>query len=149
MKAAIFLCLLTILTACGTTGPIPIVAHMPSRAASACQVNAVTNGNVVRAQCDDGPEVAVRFLHYDTPGRLEPQCRAEARAAKEAQAYLAGLLQNGKIIVPKLHGRDRHDHVLATLEIDDVHLHDLMIESGLAAPYAGGPRIDWCARLRK
>ena len=33
-----------------------------------------------------------------------------------------------------------------TLEIDGVDLGDILVAEGLAAPYRGGPRPDWCAR---
>ncbi|MCV6587238.1 MAG: hypothetical protein OIF47_17050 [Marinibacterium sp.] len=135
------------LAGCGGSDALPVLAHIPNRDASACVITEVIEGELVRARCDGAPLV-VRFLHYDTPDLAEAECRAEARAARMAQAHLVEILEGAALIVPKTHGRNRFDEVLVTIEIDRVPLHERMIGAGMAVPYSGGPQIDWCAQLR-
>lgn len=101
-----------------------------------------------------GEPTRVRLLRIDTPekGRFA-HCPEEDAAGRAATAKLTDLIANGGGIVwIKARGKDQYNRPLVEAEISvrrkRVNLSDAMLASGLAAPYDGGRKSDWCLRLR-
>jgi len=40
--------------------------------------------------------------------------------------------------------RGKYFRILADVEADNINLADLLLKKGLAVPYNGGTKIDWC-----
>jgi endonuclease YncB( thermonuclease family) len=137
----------TLLLAACTAAPVEPIAHVPTRANSACAILEVIDGETVRTRCADG-EALVRLLHFDAPDLAAARCRAERRAARAAARELERILGTAEVIATDVQGRDRFDRVRVAVKVDDTPLSQRMIDTGLAVPHRGGAGIDWCARLR-
>jgi endonuclease YncB( thermonuclease family) len=135
--------LLTVQVAPAAAGE-KLVGPVPAR------VDRVIDGDTiaVRAQVWLGQEVTVlvRIEGTDTP-ELRGGCPAEKAAAARAKALMVS--EAGHQVM--LHDI-RHDkyagRVLARVmneKSDD--LASVLIDAGLARPYEGGQRVDWCALL--
>lgn len=124
--------------------PVPVSA--PTSEAAACAVLRVVDGDTVEMACGAGAFRA-RLTGFDTPEAHAPGCRAEARAAAAATARLQALVARAARVEADLGGVDRYGRRLVALRLDGVAVGPLLISEGLAVPYSGGRRIDWCARL--
>lgn len=137
--------------------PALVTAQLQSAAAEerlpgpvAAEVERVIDGDTiaVRAQVWLGQHISVlvRIEGADTP-ELRGGCPAEKAAAARAKALLTSEAGHQVLL------RDiRHDkyagRILARVANDKgADLAGVMIEAGLARPYDGGERVDWCALL--
>lgn len=93
----------------------------------------------------------VRARHFDTPEKGDlARCEAERRAAAAAGAMARRLLPRGAVVGLFDLGRDRYGRLLASVTLADGRdLAAVMIGAGLAVPYEGGKRIDWCRPCRR
>jgi micrococcal nuclease len=115
---------------------------------TACAIVKVTDGDTVRVRCASGYETPLRLMGYDTPETFRPGCWQEEVLGKRATAWLRTRLRAARRIeVIEIAGSDRYDRVLVRLAVDGQDVGAGLIAAGLAAPYDGGRRIDWCARL--
>lgn len=120
---------------------------LPDAAAGpACQVLHVTDGDTLHLDCGAG-RFKARLLGFDTPESHEPRCPAEARAARAATEELRRLVARAPVTAQS-HGHDRYGRTLVRLTAGGQDVAQAMIASGLALPYDGGRRPDWCARLQ-
>ncbi|TIX83166.1 MAG: thermonuclease family protein, partial [Mesorhizobium sp.] len=103
----------------------------------------------IRAIDGDTIEVAgevIRFVNIDAPETKFAKCDAERRMGLVAKRELQNLL--GLVFIKRL-GKDKYDRTLAFLETSDgKDIGAIMMDLGLAVPYAGGKRMDWCAPVR-
>ncbi len=85
-----------------------------------------------------------RLLGFDTP-EMKARCPSELYRAIRATYFLKWqLLKAGKIsALPRDH--DRYGRRLVFVVVDGRPLSDVMIEAGMARPYAGGKRRGWCS----
>lgn len=127
--------------------PRPLPAAVPG--GDACRVARVIDGDTVDLRCGAGAAFRARLTGYDTPESFEPGCRAEAEAARAATARLRALVAGAATVEARLGGTDRYGRRLVGLGLDGRDVGAVLIGEGLAVPYAGGPRIDWCARLAR
>ncbi len=111
-----------------------------------CQVSRVTDGDTVNLVCD-GSAHRVRLLGLDTPELFSPRCPAERAAGVQARSALLRLVAAGPVTSVRFQGTDRYGRDLARVSVAGRDLSQAMIDLGLALPYAGGRRPDWCARL--
>ncbi len=90
----------------------------------------------------------VRARHFDTPEKGDrAKCDAERARAAEATAEARRLLPRGTAVLLSDLGRDRYGRLLATVTLPDgTDLTTWFIRRGLAHPYEGGRKADWCAR---
>lgn len=127
--------------------PAQIGAPGRSSDTSDCRVVSVVDGDTVDMTCAGTGPFRARLTGYDTPESHEPGCAAEARAARQATARLRTLLADARSLAPRIGGVDRYGRRLVRLSVGGQDVGRLLIAEGLAVPYRGGPRIDWCARL--
>jgi endonuclease YncB( thermonuclease family) len=128
----------------GTPGP-PDVPARP--AGGSCTVLRVVDGDTVEMACPAAGRFRARLTGYDTPESFAPRCPAEARAARRATERLRGLVAASRGLEARLGGWDRYDRRLVRLRLDGRDVGATLIAEGLAVPYRGGARPDWCARL--
>jgi endonuclease YncB( thermonuclease family) len=107
----------------------------------------VVDGDTVDMTCPGEGRFRARLTGYDTPESFEPRCAAEAQVARAATTRLRGLVREAGSVDAQLGGRDRYDRRLVRLSLDGRDVGATLIAEGLALPYNGGPRPDWCARL--
>ena len=112
-----------------------------------CQIARVIDGDTVAMSCAGSGPFRARLVGYDTPEAFEPACAAEAQAARAAKTRLSTLVASAQTVDAQVSGTDRYGRRLVRLAIDGRDVGDVLIAEGLAVPYGGGRRIDWCARL--
>ncbi len=122
--------------------PVPVASTAPS-----CRVVNVVDGDTVDMTCPGEGRFRARLTGYDTPESFEPRCAAEAQVARAATVRLRSLVRAAGDVEAQLGGRDRYDRRLVRLALDGRDVGATLISEGLAVPYRGGPRPDWCARL--
>ncbi|WP_265587162.1 thermonuclease family protein [Sphingomicrobium arenosum] len=88
----------------------------------------------------------LRVIGYDTPEIGQPQCERERELAVQARAELQRWVNSGPFdIVYQADQRDRYGRRLARLERGGEDVGEVLIAKGLARPYDGGTRENWCA----
>lgn len=144
---------LTLATIAGLVAVACVPAVMPPPTApgppadAGCTILRVVDGDTVDMACPTTGRFRARLTGYDTPESFEPRCIAEARAARGASERLRGLVAASRRVDARLGGWDRYDRRLVRLRLDGRDVGATLIAEGLAVPYRGGARIDWCARL--
>ena len=143
--AALFVASIT-LTSC-VPAPRPAPPVQTGAGGNACSVLRVIDGDTVDMTCAGEGRFRARLTGYDTPESHEPGCPAEAQAARAATERLRGMVRTAGAVDARVGGWDRYDRRLVQLRLDGRDVGQTLIAEGLAVPYRGGPRIDWCARL--
>lgn len=97
----------------------------------------------------DGDTVHPGFWTYrldglDTPEIRGAKCPSEREAAHRAQERLRDLTDGHPVRLRPSGRRDRYGRWLAMLEADGRDVGSILILEGLARPYKGGARGDWC-----
>ena len=142
--------ILLILLATAALGPAtPAVAGdvLPGRFTA--EVLRVVDGDTIDARVriwiGQDVTVAVRIRGIDAP-ELRGRCPLESAMAAEAAERLASLA-GSRLSLTEI-GEDKYGgRVLAHVEnVGGGDLGTLMLASGLARPYVGGRRGDWCAQ---
>ena len=124
-----------------------VVAYLPNAASPVCAVTRVVDGDTIKVACSES-QGNVRLVGFDTPETYQPRCDAEKRLGQQAKGALEKLLRTAYQIDLKRTGIDKYGRVLARVYIDGVDIAKPMIAQGLAVPYDGGKRMNWCqARL--
>ncbi|WP_245688496.1 thermonuclease family protein [Vibrio sonorensis] len=93
-----------------------------------------------------GQNISIRVMGVDAP-EIRGKCEAEKIAAKEAKAFTKQALARATKIELKNIRRGKYFRLLADVYLDDQSLSQALINQGLAVPYNGGKRINWCKRL--
>jgi micrococcal nuclease len=88
----------------------------------------------------------VRLVGFNTPEISEPQCAAEATKGKQATLRLQQLLNSGSLSFSATadRDRDRYGRLLREVRVDGRDVAEVLISEGLAEPYSGGQKRDWC-----
>lgn len=115
-------------------------------AAPDCRVAYVYDGDTIAMVCDRRPEVTARLQGFDTAETKEPRCDEERAHGALATDRLRQLIARGDIEIARV-GRDRYNRPLIRLSVQGEDVGETLIREGLAVAYAGGARINWCARL--
>ncbi len=113
---------------------------------TACDITRVVDGDTVKAICH-GRETSLRLMGFDTPETFRSRCDEEHALGKIATNHLKKLLKDAHEITPVVGRPDKYRRLLTTLYIDGRDVAEIMIEAGLAVPYHGEKRINWCDRL--
>ncbi len=88
--------------------------------------------------------IRVRLDGVDTP-ELRGRCAGERAQAQEARSWLERRLAGRSIALRQVRLGKYAGRVVARVELDDGQdLSDLLLRSGLARPYDGRKRADWC-----
>ena len=89
-------------------------------------------------------ETSVRLRGIDAP-EIAGKCATEKVLARAARDDLSALLANAVTITLTNVEADKYGgRVLADVRSDGIQVGVLLIEAGLARPYAGGRRQPWC-----
>ncbi|UWP96394.1 thermonuclease family protein [Aliiroseovarius crassostreae] len=113
---------------------------------SSCDIIRVVDGDTVKAICH-GREQNLRLLGFDTPETFRSRCPDEKALGKIATNHLRKLIENAREVLPVTGRPDKYRRLLTRLYIDGRDVAEIMIEAGLAVPYHGEKRINWCDRL--
>ena len=113
-----------------------------------CAVVRVIDGDTVDLDCLGEGRFRARLTGFDTPETHRPGCAEEALAGQAATRRLRALVAASGQIDAQLGRWDRYDRRLVQLSVDGRDVGARLIAEGLALPYGGGRRPDWCARLR-
>jgi len=113
-----------------------------------CAVVRVIDGDTVDLDCLGEGRFRARLMGFDTPETYNPRCSAEAVLGQAATRRLRALVSDGRQIAAQLGRWDRYERRLVQLSVDGRDVGARLIAEGLALPYQGGRRPDWCARLR-
>lgn len=122
-----------------TLGAFWLLARAP---APACRVAYVYDGDTIAMDCGAG-EVTARIAGLNAPETREAQCDAERAAGARATARLRELVRGQTRIA--LLGKEKYGRDLIALFVDGQDAAAILIREGLAEPYSGGRRRDWCA----
>lgn len=103
--------------------------------------NCVIDGDTIRWNGEK-----VRLVGLNTPEISEPQCAAEATKGKKAKLPLQQLLNSGSVSFSATaeRDRDRYGRLLREVRVDGRDVAEVLISEGLAEPYSGGQKRDWC-----
>lgn len=106
----------------------------------------VVDGDTIRI---DGADI--RLVGFNTPEYSDAKCPHERALAEQATIALHKLLNDGPIVLlrDRRNSVDRYDRALRTVMLvgtdgSERPLAKEMISLGLAEPYGGGQRADWC-----
>jgi endonuclease YncB( thermonuclease family) len=113
-----------------------------------CAVVRMIDGDTVDLDCLGEGRFRARLMGFDTPETHRPGCAEEALLGQAATRRLRALVSDGRRIEARLGRWDRYERRLVELSVDGRDVGARLIAEGLALPYEGGRRIDWCARLR-
>lgn len=115
-----------------------------------CRVGFVYDGDTVELLCSDETRRA-RLVGFDAPETDPPRCAAEAALGQAAKLRLGDLVSRGQSLPEGMllddQGADKYGRRLVVMRVQGRDVADVMIAEGLAVPYAGEARIDWCAHL--
>lgn len=110
----------------------------------------VIDGDTIRVRVASLPpaiqEVHVRVRGVDTPERgAHASCERERELAERAFAFTRARINGARHVEFKNLQWDKYGgRVLAEVVIDGQPLAGLLMASGLAAPYLGGTKPNWC-----
>lgn len=113
---------------------------------SSCDIIRVVDGDTVKAICH-GREQNLRLLGFDTPETFRSRCPDEKALGTVATNHLRKLIENAGEVLPVTGRPDKYRRLLTTLYIDGQDVAEIMIKAGLAVPYHGEKRINWCDKL--
>jgi len=100
----------------------------------------VIDGDTVALPCAvPGPGCAekIRLEGIDTPESFKPHCEQELVAGLKAKERLAGIIRGKRVSISRS-GKDRYGRTLGNLHVDGSDVGDILVQSGLALPYAPG-----------
>ncbi len=103
--------------------------------------NCVVDGDTIRMNGEK-----IRLVGFNTPETFEPACPAEAAKGEQAKARLLELLNSGSLAFAATadRDRDRYGRHLRQVTVDGRDVADTLISEGLAEPYQGGQKRNWC-----
>ena len=133
------------LVACETIQPTEPPDTAPAE--PSCTVARVVDGDTLDMACPGQGAFRARLVGFDTPEVYSPACAAEYALGSEASRRMRALVHGATTIHAEMQGFDRYDRRLVRLRLDGADVARVMIAEGLAVPYAGGRRTDWCRRL--
>lgn len=93
-----------------------------------------------------GNHLSVRVLGVDTPEKKpRAKCDKEAELGQKATDFTKKAVAGAKVIDVKLQGWDKYGgRVLGNIFLDGKDLTKILIDAGLARPYHGEKKSDWC-----
>jgi micrococcal nuclease len=136
---------LALAAGCVETGPVDPASS--SLGEPDCRIVRVIDGDTVDMICQGVGGFRARLVGFDTPEVYSPGCGAELAAGQQATRLLRRITASAPVTSARLDGQDRYGRLLVRIEVGGQDVANQMIASGLALPYAGGQRPDWCTRL--
>jgi micrococcal nuclease len=116
--------------------------------AEVSEVISIYDGDTFRVNLKNYPDIVgyhipIRINGIDTP-ELRAKCQKEKLLARKAKQVTVEALRGAKSIKLSNMKRGKYFRILADVEADNINLADLLLKKGLAVPYDGGTKIDWC-----
>ncbi len=142
--------LLAFLLALAACTPAPPGFHAPNKeagAAASCRVSRIVDGDTVYLACAPGKPRRARLMGFDTPEIFSAHCAAEKALGNRATDALRHIVAGASSLDLRFHGHDRYGRDLVEMFVDGRNVSQIMVAEGLAVPYYGHRRINWCARL--
>lgn len=143
MKKLIFL--MSMVMACSSTASINDSNFGSIRVSS---VDSIYDGDTFRVNVNQlhpliGERIPIRVAGIDTP-EIRGKCKKEKKLAQQAKQFTASAIRKSQSI--ELHNlkRGKYFRVLADVKLNGYDLAQALIERGLAVPYQGGKKVDWC-----
>ncbi|WP_069186879.1 thermonuclease family protein [Candidatus Terasakiella magnetica] len=126
----------------------PIFANEMLKGPVHAEVLRIIDGDTidVRAQIWIGQslQTRVRLAKIDAP-ELRGRCAKEKKLAQRAHHYLAQRLENPTVILKNIQLGKYGGRILAEVETaKGENLAELLLQNGLARPYLGQKRTQWC-----
>ena len=123
--------------------PDPTIASTPEM-----DIIRIVDGDTVEVLLrETGDSTNVRLVGYDTPETFRPGCAAERALGEEAKLVLGRALEAAGEVDLDTQGTDKYRRLLGEITLDGAPLAQVMVQAGVAVPYDGGRRINWCERL--
>ena len=132
----------------------PAVALPPPPVTLTATVTRVVDGDTIDVEVAVWPglfaRTAIRLVGMDAPELFHPRCPEEQALAQHARDSLVALLPPGRQVwllrphTDKFGGRMDARVLLS----DGTDIAERQIAAGLAKPYGGGTRSDWCPAKR-
>lgn len=93
-----------------------------------------------------GNHISVRIFGIDTPEKTAyAKCPTERAFGLKASEYTKKLIKEAKVIEVSVKGFDKYGgRILGNIYVDGKSIGDLLISNGLAKPYSGNKKPDWC-----
>ena len=110
-----------------------------------CVVSYVYDGDTVALQCG-AREVTARVVGLDAPETRDARCDAERTHGEAATERLRSLVTAGDLHYRRK-GNDKYGRWLIRLFAKGEDVAETLVAEGLAMPYRGGARINWCRKL--
>ncbi len=126
-----------------TAGALWLYARATAPVPGDCRVRYVYDGDTIAMDCGNG-EVTARLQGLNAPETRDAACDAERLAGKRATGRLRALVKTGRNRIA-LMGQDKYGRTLIRLWINDEDAAAILVREGLAEPYLGGQRRNWCA----
>ena len=107
------------------------------------------DGDTIYSRLEAAPgklsKVSIRIIGIDTP-EIRGKCQLEKDRALEAKQVLLNIISTNEAVIVKDAKWDKYGgRVLGRVFLEDgTDVRLAMINSGLARPYSGGFRKDWC-----
>lgn len=132
---------------------IAFLAFLPASAhAYGWKVVKVIDGDTVKFHVgflpkELGDTINVRQLGIDTPEKApRAKCDKEAALGKKATEFTQAAVSGAKSVDVQLKEWDKYGgRVLGSIMLDGKDLGKMLIDAGLARPYFGEKKSDWCA----
>lgn len=109
-----------------------------------CRILNVIDGDTVTLMCGESGIGRAQIQGYDTPQTYAPHCMGEFLAAEQAAWDLRTLIRKADRIEIVHQGMNQDGPALVSITLDGIDLSRLMVRTGHARAYGGGPRAVWC-----
>lgn len=109
--------------------------------AGSSDTDCVIDGDTIRMNGDK-----IRLVGFNTPEISKPACAAEAAKGEQAKRRLLELLKSGELSFSATadQDQDRYGRLLRQVTVGGDDVADTLISEGLAEPYQGGQKRNWC-----
>jgi micrococcal nuclease len=124
-----------------TGGALSILSILLS--ADCAQSLIVIDGDTLRRGA-----ITYRLHGIDAPETRRPKCAAERELGIRAKARMEQLATESGGNIEALPGREKYGRTLARLWVRGKDAGQIMLAEGLAQPYAGRKKPDWCLEQR-
>lgn len=117
--------------------------------ATVSEVVSIYDGDTFTANIANWPDIvgkriSVRVAGIDTP-EMRGRCQEEKNRARLAKQFTVAALRNAGHIELRNLQRDKYFRVLSDVYIDGENLAQKLLREGLAIPYSGKTKVNWCA----
>ena len=112
------------------------------------QITSIYDGDTFRANLKGVPPIignrmSIRLSGVDTP-EIRGKCDREKKLALQAKQFTVAFLRNAKFIQLIHIKRGKYFRIVAEVDADGQNLSDALVKAGLAVPYDGGTKTNWC-----